>query len=213
MDVASNFAVSIAPPPFQKEVDEARRDTQNRVSIPKPQASEGSERQSQIADERGSTSGDNSLLSAQQKGIADAKDDLNVDPDRLKRQRGSKKKKEQQDNKEKAESSSQQDEQAKDRKGKNQDDKKSSDLLDLDHDWGPPKEGRYNELTGCYEIPAYRHHKARSILLKFREQNVKFLEQFSDRSTVIGLINFALSRRYGYIIPHSPLGQVVEKLA
>lgn len=207
MDVASNFAVSIAPPPFQKEVDEARRDTQNRVSIPKPQASEGSERQSQVADERGSTSGENSLLNSLQKGISDAHDDGTIDPNRHKQRKDSKKQKEdsQENNPSKQNS--------KEAKGKKAQAKKDDESLDFNHDWGPPKGGRYNELTGCYEIPAYRHHKARSILLKFREQNVKFLEQFSDRSTVIGLINFALSRRYGYIIPHSPLGQVVEKLA
>ena len=60
MDVASTFAVSIAPPPYQKEVDEARRDTQNRTSIPQLNESHSSERQAQIGNRRGSTDGSNS---------------------------------------------------------------------------------------------------------------------------------------------------------
>ena len=62
-------------------------------------------------------------------------------------------------------------------------------------------------------IPATRRTPARRILLRFREQNVHFLERFSDKTTAVGLINFALCRRYGSIIPHSRLGQVTDRRA
>lgn len=205
MDVASSFAVSVAPPPFQKEVEEARRDTQNRVSIPKAQQSEGSAAQSQVADRRGSTQGENSLLNAQQMGIMDAQDELTILPDgRRKRNR------KQKDNGE--ESSSEKEEQSKG-DGKFQQFKDESTDNDKAHLAKQTVKSGFDPVTGYYEIPATKRHKRRSILLVFREQNVHFLEQFSDKSTAVGLINFALTRRYGSIIPHCRRGQVVERQA
>lgn len=205
MDVASSFAVSVAPPPFQKEVEEARRDTQNRVSIPKAQQSEGSAAQSHIADQRGNTQGENSLLNAQQMGIMDAQDELTILPDgRRKRKRK---------NKENAEGDSSGSEEQTKGDGKFEQFKDASEESDTAHLAKQTVKSGFDPVTGYYEIPATRRHKRRSILLVFREQNVHFLEQFSDKNTAVGLINFALTRRYGSIIPHCRRGQVVERQA
>lgn len=208
MDVASTFAVSVAPPNFQKEVEEARRDTQNRTSIPQLNESHGGTRQSQIGERRGATDGSNSLLSAQQAGLLDAEDDLEIDPDgRKKRHRGNGK-----------HGNGGEGEQGQERNrdadyafdgheyAQNADNGKPLDGTPTD----PVKAG-YDPITGYYEIPSTARTPHRSILLRFREQNVHFLERFSDKSTAVGLINFALCRRYGSIIPHCRLGQVVEK--
>ncbi len=208
MDVASNFAVSIAPPPYQKEVDEARRDTQARVAIPQLNQSHNSRSQTHIGDRRGNTDGENSLLNAQQHGILDASDEIIVDEDGRRRR---KRRRDQggQDG-EHAEDESQQgdnyqfegNEYAQTEDGRQR-------FIELE---GPVKSG-YDPITGYYEIPATRRTKRRSILLRFREQNVHFLDRFSDKNTAVGIINFALCRKYGAIIPHSRLGQVVEKKA
>lgn len=204
MDVASSFAVSVAPPPFQKEVEEARRDTQNRVSIPKAQQSEGSAAQSQVADRRGNTDGENSLLNAQQMGIMDAQDELTILPDgRRKRKRKSR------EEGEGAESEKESQEKGDGKFEQFKDDSQS----DTKHLSKMTVKSGFDPVTGYYEIPATRRHKRRSILLVFREQNVHFLEQFSDKNTAVGLINFALTRRYGSIIPHCRRGQVVEREA
>lgn len=209
MDVASTFAVSVAPPPYQKEVDEARRDTQNRTSIPQLNESHSSERQGQIGNRRGSTDGSNSLLSAQQAGILDAEDEIIVDEDGRKRRRGRGGKRGEGESKD---------------KDNGQNGHEASYAFDgheyaqdakngrpLDGTLDDPVKSGYDPITGYYEIPATARTPRRSILLRFREQNVHFLERFSDKSTAVGLINFALCRRYGSIIPHCRLGQVVEK--
>lgn len=211
MDVASTFAVSVAPPPYQKEVDEARRETQNKTSIPQLNESHGSKAQSHIGDRRGNTDGENSLLSAQQHGIMDAEDEIVVDADgRKKRHRRKKKDGE--------ESSEQEHSQNPD---SNQDDAyafegheypQTPDGLRKDQ-YGSNIKAGYDPITGYYQVPASKRYPARAILLRFREQNVHFLERFSDKNTAVGLINFALCRKYGSIIPHSRLGQVVEKNA
>lgn len=211
MDVASTFAVSVAPPPYQKEVDEARRDTQNKVSIPQLNESHNSKAQSHIGDRRGNTDGENSLLSAQQHGIMDAEDDIVIDANGRKRRQRHKKKGEQ--------NAEDQDQGHSD--GDNPHDEyafdgheypQSTDGLTEDNFDSNIKYG-YDPITGYYQIPATRRNPARAILLRFREQNVHFLEKFSDKNTAVGLINFALCRKYGSIIPHSRLGQVVEKNA
>lgn len=218
MDIASNFAVSVAPPPFQKEVEEARRDSQHRTAIQEIKESAESQHQKGIGDRRGSTEGENSLLAAQQKGISDAKDDLKI------KERLPKRKK-----KGKRESKPGQD----DRDNEHNETERRLEkmvakrLKDLDRDLGDRQEedeedaAKAAELqnkrgfdpeTGFYYIPAWKHQAARSILLEFREQNVQFLDQFSDRDTAIGLINFALSVFYGRIIPNARKGQVVENM-
>ena len=209
MDVASTFAVSVAPPPYQKEVDEARRDTQNRVSIPKLNESHNSKAQSHIGDRRGNTDGENSLLSAHQHGIMDAVDDIIVDSNgRRKRQKRNKK-----------------DQDGNSQQEQEQEPKQSTDDFAFEgHEYPQTAKGikderysaiksGYDPITGYYQIPATRRSAARAVLLRFREQNVHFLERFSDKSTAVGLINFALCRKYGSIIPHSKRGQVVEKQA
>lgn len=208
MDVASTFAVSVAPPPYQKEVDEARRDTQNRVSIPKLNESHNSKAQSHIGDRRGNTDGENSLLSAQQHGIMDAEDDIVVDSNgRRKRQ---KRKKKDEQGQEQSQDQSQQ--QPTDDYAFDGHEYPQSAKGIKDERYSAIKSG-YDPITGYYQIPATRRTSARSILLRFREQNVHFLERFSDKNTAVGLINFALCRKYGSIIPHSRRGQVVEKKA
>lgn len=215
MDVATNFAVAVAPPPFQKEVEEARRDSQQRTAIQQVKESAQSKEQTHIGDRRGSTEGENSLLAAQQKGIADAKDDLTI------RERLPKRKK-----KGKRESKPGQDDRDNEH---NETERRLEEMVvkrlkDLDRELGPQKEDAqelppelqnkkgFDPETGFYYIPAWKHHAARSVLLEFKEHNVHFLDQFSDRETAIGLINFALSVFYGRIIPNSRKGQVVEKL-
>ncbi len=210
MDVASTFAVSIAPPPYQKEVDEARRDTQNRTSIPQLNESHSSERQAQIGNRRGSTDGSNSLLSAQQAGMLDAEDEIVVDKDGRKKRRRRQGQGRGEGDGESGQGGSH--------------DREASYAFDgheyaqdakngkpLDGHLDDPVKAGYDPITGYYEIPATSRTPRRSILLRFREQNVHFLERFSDKSTAVGLINFALCRRYGSIIPHCRLGQVVEK--
>lgn len=210
MDVASTFAVSVAPPPFQKEVDEARRDTQARVSIPQLNESHGTKAQTHIGDRRGNTDGENSLLVAQRQGLLDADDDIVVDENgqRKRRRRGG--------HHNEAEDDAGYKEQGGD--GYGFDEREYAQDLD-----GPPPEqdessvepikSGYDPITGFYLIPATRFHHARKVLLRFREQNVHFLERFSDKTTAVGLINFALCRHYGSIIPHCRLGQVVERRA
>ncbi len=209
MDVASTFAVSVAPPPFQKEVDEARRDTQNRVSIPQLNESHASKGQTHIGDRRGNTEGENSLLVAQQHGMLDAEDEIYVDENgQRKRRRGRRREQE-------AEEQGQDDASE---QGDNYGFGANEYVQDLegapnsDETTEPIKAG-YDPITGFYLIPATRFHHARKVLLRFREQNVHFLERFSDKTTAVGLINFALCRHYGSIIPHCRLGQVVERRA
>ena len=212
MDVASTFAVSVAPPPYQKEVDEARRDTQNRVSIPQLNESHSSTAQSAIGDRRNSA--EESLLSAQQAGTLDAEDEIYVDADGRRKRRGrhSHDGEQEEDEGQREQPDTQNDggasyefdghEYAQDMHG---------NLLNGELD-APVKAG-YDPITGYYVIPATRRTSARRILLRFREQNVHFLERFSDKTTAVGLINFALCRRYGSIIPHSRLGQVTDRRA
>lgn len=207
MDVASNFAVSIAPPPYQKEVDEARRDTQARSAIPQLNQSHGSRSQTHIGDRRGNTEGENSLLNAQQQGIMDASDEIIVDEDgrrRRKRRRGQGGQEGEHEGQDGHPADYQFDgnEYAQTEEGRKR----------FEEFEGPVKAG-YDPITGYYEIPATKRSKRRSILLRFREQNVHFLDRFSDKNTAVGIINFALCRKYGAIIPHSRLGQVVEKNA
>lgn len=204
MDVASTFAVSVAPPPFQKEVDEARRDTQRKSSIPQLNESHGSKAQSHIGDRRGNTDGENSLLSAQQHGIADAEDEIYVDADGRRKRRHRR-----QNQEENPEDGSYSDENPGDEYAFEGHEYPQSGSSQNPFD-GNIKAG-YDPITGFYQIPATRRYPARMILLRFREQNVHFLERFSDKNTAVGLINFALCRKYGSIIPHSKRGQVVEK--
>ncbi len=213
MDVASTFAVSVAPPPYQKEVDEARRDTQNRVSIPQLNESHGSTAQTAIGDRRHSA--EESLLSAQQAGTLDAEDEIYVDSDGRRKRRGR-----HSHDGEQAEEDEHQREQP-----DTQDDGGASYEFDgreyaqdmhgnlLNGELDAPVKAGYDPITGYYMIPATRRTPARRILLRFREQNVHFLERFSDKTTAVGLINFALCRRYGSIIPHSRLGQVTDRRA
>lgn len=209
MDVASTFAVSVAPPPYQKEVDEARRDAQNRTSIPQLNESHSAEAQGQIGNRRGSTDGSNSLLSAQQAGILDAEDEIIVDQDgRKRRQRRGRGHNDSESGENSKEQGGREASYAFDGHEYAQDAKNGRPL---DGNLDDPVKSGYDPITGYYEIPATAHTPRRSILLRFREQNVHFLERFSDKSTAVGLINFALCRRYGSIIPHCRLGQVVEK--
>ncbi len=212
MDVASTFAVSVAPPPYQKEVDEARRDTQARSSIPQLNQSHSSTAQSTIGDRRGATDGTNSLLTAQQQGILDAEDDIVVDADGRRKRRGRGQRQHGEDTEQ-----DDYDERPDDGDGYAFDGNEYAQSVDgqnFDQRRGrDPVKAGYDPITGYYEIPATRHSRHRSILLRFREQNVHFLERFSDKTTAVGLINFALCRRYGSIIPHCRLGQVVEKHA
>lgn len=206
MDVASSFAVSVAPPPYQKEVDEARRDTQNRTSIPQLNESHSSKSQTHIGDRRGNTEGEHSLLVAQQGGLLDADDEIIIDENgRRKRRRHSQKEKDADHNNEQYESQD----------DYNFDGQEYAQTADGESNGAPgePVKSGYDPITGFYTVPATRRHPGRSILLRFREQNVHFLERFSDKTTAVGLINFALCRRYGSIIPHCRLGQVVEKRA
>lgn len=216
MDVASTFAVSVAPPPFQKEVEEARRDSQQRTAIQQVKESADSQRQGHIGDRRGSTEGENSLLSAQQRGIADAKDDLSI-KERLpkRKKKGKRESKPGQDDRDNEHNETE----------RQLEEMVAKRLKDLDRELDQNKEevraAILNDLkdkrgfdpeTGFYFIPAWKHHAARSVLLEFREHNVRFLDQFSDRETAIGLINFALSVFYGRIIPNARKGQVVENM-
>ena len=210
MDVASTFAVSAAPPPFQKEVEEARRDTQNRSSIPQLSEMQNSRAQTHIGDRRGNTDGANSLLAAQQQGIMDAEDDIVVDADGRKRRR-----RHRNSSGEGADAETEQEQEQEEPKdafanGYEYPQRSDGNNANGDKIADPVKSG-YDPITGYYEIPATKRYKRRSILLRFREQNVHFLERFSDKTTAVGLINFALCRRYGSIIPHCRLGQVVEK--
>lgn len=207
MDVASTFAVSVAPPPYQKEVDEARRDTQNRVSIPSLNESHNSKAQSHIADRRGNTDGENSLLNAQQMGIHDAEDEIIVDENGRRRRRRRNKGQQDENGAEDQENNGEAQYAFDGNEYAQTDDGKIKSALE-----GPVQAG-YDPITGYYTIPATKRTKKRMILLRFREQNVHFLERFSDKETAAGLINFALCRKYGAIIPHSQLGQVVEKKA
>lgn len=216
MDVASTFAVSVAPPPFQKEVEEARRDSQQRTAIQQVKESADSQRQGHIGDRRGSTDGENSLLSAQQRGIADAKDDLSI-KERLpkRKKKGKRESKPGQDDRDNEHNETE-------RKLEEMVAKRLKELdLELDQNKEEARAAILNDLkdkrgfdpeTGFYFIPAWKHHAARSVLLEFRERNVRFLDQFSDRETAIGLINFALSVFYGRIIPNARKGQVVENM-
>lgn len=216
MDVASTFAVSVAPPPFQKEVEEARRDSQNRTSIQQIKESAESQTQSQIGNRRGSTEGENSLLAAQQKGIADAKEDLKI-KERLpkRKKKGKRESKPGQDDRDNEHNETERKLEAMVAKRLKDLDRSLSQVKDDEEeliDDYTDKRG-YDPETGYYFIPAWKHHAPRAILLEFREHNVHFLEQFSDRETAIGLINFALSVFYGRIIPEARKGQVVEGTA
>lgn len=207
MDVASTFAVSVAPPPFQKEVDEARRDTQNRVSIPQLNESHSSKGQTHIGDRRGNTDGENSLLVAQQHGRLDAEDEIYVDENGQRKRRGRRRSEQEGDAEEQDNNQDQGDNYGFAER------EYAQDLDGVSDGEGEPIKSGYDPITGFYIIPATRFHKARKVLLRFREQNVHFLERFSDKTTAVGLINFALCRHYGSIIPHSRLGQVVERRA
>ena len=208
MDVASNFAVSVAPPPYQKEVDEARRDTQARVAIPQLNQSHGSRSQTHIGDRRGNTDGENSLLNAQQQGIMDASDDIIVDPDGRRRRR-----RHRNNNGEEGDNSEYEEQQGDNYAFEGNEYAQTEEGLNKFNEQDGPVKSGYDPITGYYIIPATRRTKRRTILLRFREQNVHFLDRFSDKNTAVGIINFALCRKYGAIIPHSRLGQVVEKNA
>lgn len=216
MDVASTFAVSVAPPPFQKEVEEARRDSQHRTAIQQLKESAESQAQGHIGDRRGSTDGENSLLSAQQRGIADAKDDLSI-KERLpkRKKKGKRESKPGQDDRDNEHNETERQlEQMVAKRLKDLDrelDKEKEKSEDLSINDLQEKRG-YDPETGFYFIPAWKHQAARSVLLEFKEHNVQFLDQFSDRETAIGLINFALSVFYGRIIPDARKGQVVENM-
>lgn len=214
MDVASTFAVAVAPPPFQKEVEEARRDSQNRTSIQQVKESADSQKEGQIGNRRGSTDGENSQLVAQQKGINDAKEDLKI-KERLpkRKKKGKRESKPGQDDRDNEHNETERqlermvEKRLKDLDrslSQKEDEEDLAEILDIGEKRG------YDPETGFYFIPAWKHHSARAVLLEFREHNVHFLDQFSDRETAIGLINFALSIFYGRIIPHARKGQVVE---
>lgn len=217
MDIASNFAVAVAPPPFQKEVEEARRDSQQRTAIQEVKESAQSKSQSHIGDRRGSTEGENSLLTAQQRGISDAHDDLKI-KERLpkRKKKGKRESKPGQDDRDNEHNETE----------RHLEEMVAKRLQDLDRTLGQSEDQNdevdyelleelqskqgFDPDTGFYYIPAWKHHPARSVFLEFRENNVHFLEQFSDRETAIGLINFALTVFYGRIIPAARKGQVVE---
>lgn len=75
MEIASNNILSITPPSFQLGAEEAKRESANRVQIPQPKDSQGSQGQSHINDQRGNTQGQNSQLFAINQGFQEEKTD------------------------------------------------------------------------------------------------------------------------------------------
>lgn len=69
MDIANSLATSVLPAPFHVGVEEAKRDTQARQTIPAPKQSASSASQGQIKDEHGNTEGENSNLATQTKAL------------------------------------------------------------------------------------------------------------------------------------------------
>lgn len=65
MEIAGNYAVSVAPPAFQLATEEAKRDTKLREQIPEPKPAERAAAQSRSADERGGAMSASSTLAAQ----------------------------------------------------------------------------------------------------------------------------------------------------
>lgn len=216
MDVASMMAVSVAPPPFQKEVEEARRDNLNRPNITQIAQGHASKEQTHIGDRRGSTDGENSNLAAQQKALSDVgRDDLTVKERLPKRKNYKKRKQEQEKKKKKARAKREEINRAIVEKHLSELNAAIAGAESLSYDEEKERQhlqekAGFDPDTGYYFIPAWKHQEARAVFLEFKEDNVHFLEQFSDRETAIGLINFALSIYYGRIIPHSRKGQVVE---
>ena len=72
MELASNYAVSIAPPSFQLGVEEAKRDNKLREQIPEPKPAQQSAAQSKVADERGGAASAGSAMAAQAQGMAES---------------------------------------------------------------------------------------------------------------------------------------------
>ena len=72
MELASNYAVSIAPPSFQLGVEEAKRDNKLREQIPEPKAAQQSAAQSKAADERGGAASTGSTMAAQAQGMVES---------------------------------------------------------------------------------------------------------------------------------------------
>lgn len=69
MEIASNYAVSVAPPSYQHATEEAKRDTRLREQIPEPKQTERSAAQSRVADERGGASSSTATMAAQTQGM------------------------------------------------------------------------------------------------------------------------------------------------
>lgn len=77
MEIASNYAVSVAPPSYQAATEEAKRDTRLHEQIPAPKQSEQSAAQSKAADERGGAQSTAQTMAAQSQGMRAANSRLN----------------------------------------------------------------------------------------------------------------------------------------
>lgn len=86
MEIASNYAVSVAPPSYQVATEEAKRDTRLREQIPEPKQAERSAAQSRAADERGGTQSTAQTMAAQSQGLKQAEEKLSSLKDNERRQ-------------------------------------------------------------------------------------------------------------------------------